>query len=461
MKLYLYNSLTREKEIFTPLQNNMVRMYVCGPTVYDIPHIGNARSIVIYDLLYRILRRIFTPQAVIYIRNITDIDDKIIDRAALEGTSILPLTERITKIFHDQTRYLFCLPPTFEPKATQHISDMIMIIEKLIKKEIAYEKEGHVYFNVSKYKDYTSLSGRDLNESMEDTRDLIDNVKNNPHDFVLWKPALEEDESSFDSPFGRGRPGWHIECSAMSYKYLGDSFDIHGGGSDLIFPHHTNEIAQSRCAFPDSIFAKYWVHNGFLTVNGQKMSKSLGNFITIENIMNNNIQGEVIKLVLLSTHYRKPLDYTEKSLNDAQKILDYWQRAIKSVNDDIVPQDEYITNEFIESLHDDMNSVLAIKILNEYAKNIFISTDLHIKIINAQQLVSCANMMGFLNIKPDPWFKHNITNHDLIENLIQQRTDAKMQKNWEIADNIRSQLLQMGIVIEDNADNITTWKNYK
>ncbi|MCZ6919327.1 MAG: cysteine--tRNA ligase, partial [Rickettsia endosymbiont of Ixodes persulcatus] len=298
IQFHLYNTLTRTKELFSPQDQANVKMYVCGPTVYDNPHIGNSRSVAVYDLLYRILIKIFGSAAVKYVRNITDVDDKIIDRAELLGITINELTDKVTQEFHINMEYLGCKLPSIEPKATEHINIMIEIIERLIAKKHAYIADKHVYFNVLSAPNYTELSNQNLEEMFAGVRVGNSKTKKHPQDFVLWKPAKPNESANmnFESPWGLGRPGWHIECSAMSYKYLGENFDIHGGGADLIFPHHTNEIAQSRCAFPNSTYAKYWVHNGFLTVNGEKMSKSLGNFITVRDLMDKEISGEVIRL---------------------------------------------------------------------------------------------------------------------------------------------------------------------
>jgi len=458
VQLFLYNTITKKKELFQPINKNLVRIYVCGPTVYDSPHIGNARSAVIYDLLYRVLRRAYTAKAVIYIRNITDIDDKIIAKAKESEISISELTTQVTKEFHSQMRYLSCLPPTFEPKATKHVSEMIWMIQRLIDAGIAYVSNQHVYFDVNKFPEYMELSGRNRDEMLNGFRIENDDAKNHHSDFVLWKPSDDEsdDSASFDSPFGRGRPGWHIECSVMSNKYLGRDFDIHGGGSDLIFPHHTNEIAQAMCAFPNSKFAKYWVHNGFLTANGQKMSKSLGNFVTIADLINEHVQGDIIRLFLLSGHYRKPLDYSKKSLDDAAKMMNYWYRAVNM--NDIPIADNHISEEFLTALYDDMNSPLAIKIINDYAKNIFTATNIDDKRINASKLLSCANLLGLMHRSTQDWFESNAMNENMINDFITKRKEAKNKKEWVLADEIRNKLLDMGIILEDKANDVTTWR---
>ncbi|MEQ1788973.1 MAG: cysteine--tRNA ligase, partial [Rickettsiales bacterium] len=331
MSVFLYNTLTREKEEFKPADDKNIKMYACGPTVYDRPHLGNARSVVVYDVLFRLLRNIYGAEHVTYVRNITDVDDKINAAAKAAGEPISAMTKRVEGWFHDDMAALNCLSPTHEPRATAHISDMVEIIEKLIISGNAYASQGHVLFRVASYKDYGQLSGRKLDDLIAGARVEVESYKENAGDFVLWKPADEGDDASsvFASPWGAGRPGWHIECSAMSKKYLGDDFDIHGGGADLMFPHHENEIAQSCCAAPKSSFAKYWVHNGFLTVNGEKMSKSLGNFTTVKDVLNKGVRGEVIRFALLSTKYSEPLDWNEKLLADAQKSMDGFYRALE------------------------------------------------------------------------------------------------------------------------------------
>ncbi|MDA9163348.1 cysteine--tRNA ligase [Rickettsiaceae bacterium] len=451
MKLSLFNSLTRKREVFTPIDTNLVKMYVCGPTVYDHPHIGNARSVVVYDILYRILTKIYGAESVLYVRNITDIDDKIITRAREENITISELTERTTKYFHDDMAYLGCLSPNVEPKATDHLQEMIDIIVSLIDKEIAYEVNNHVYFDVSKAENYTELSGRSLDEMFKGVRVENSLDKKNSCDFVLWKPAHEGDDESakFDSPFGVGRPGWHIECSAMSHKYLGKNFDIHGGGADLIFPHHTNEIAQSCAAFPGSKFATTWVHNGFLTVNHEKMSKSLGNFTTVQDLISSGINGEIARLFLLSNHYRKPIDYNEKAISDAGKMISYWYCALENIKAEIVDLPEV----FVNALMDDLNTSKAMKIINDFAKLVHSSADQ----MAANHLLSCARFLGLMQSSTKEWFQ-SVDNVGQIEKLIAKRADAKSAKDWSMADQIREKLSNMGIVIEDVSDGSTKWK---
>ncbi|AFC69272.1 cysteine--tRNA ligase [Rickettsia amblyommatis] len=454
-QFHLYNTLSRTKEVFNPQDQANVKMYVCGPTVYDNPHIGNSRSGVVYDLLYRIVIKIFGEKTVKYVRNITDVDDKIIDRAELLGVTIDELTDKVTKEFHKNMAYLGCMLPSIEPKATKHIDVMIAIIERLIAKEHAYIADNHVYFDVLSAPNYTELSNRNLEEMFEGVHVENSKTKKNPQDFVLWKPAKQNESANmnFESPWGLGRPGWHIECSAMSYKYLGENFDIHGGGADLIFPHHTNEIAQSRCAFPSSTYAKYWVHNGFLTVNGEKMSKSLGNFITVRDLIDKQIQGEVVRLFLLSSHYRRPLDYNDKAIEDAKKTLDYWYRAIENIN----VQKIDLPHDFMQSLLDDMNTPLAVKIINDYAKGVFISKTEEERQLNASAIITCANFIGLMNKTPHEWFNSGV-DELYINELVNKRLEAKKQKNWLLADQIRNQLLEEKIILEDQPDGTTIWR---
>ncbi|AFC71896.1 cysteinyl-tRNA synthetase [Rickettsia rhipicephali str. 3-7-female6-CWPP] len=455
IQFHLYNTLSRTKEVFNPQDQANVKMYVCGPTVYDNPHIGNGRSGVVYDLLYRIVIKIFGEKTVKYVRNITNVDDKIIDRAELLGVTIDELTDKVTKEFHKNMAYLGCMLPSIEPKATKHTDVMIAIIERLIAKEYAYVADNHVYFDVLSAPNYTELSNRNLEEMFEGVHVENSKAKKNPQDFVLWKPAKQNEPANmnFESPWGLGRPGWHIECSAMSYKYLGENFDIHGGGVDLIFPHHTNEIAQSRCAFPSSTYAKYWVHNGFLTVNGEKMSKSLGNFITIRDLMDKQIQGEVVRLFLLSSHYRRPLDYNDKAIEDAKKTLDYWYRAIENIN----VQKIDLPHDFMQSLLDDMNTPLAVKIINDYAKGVFISKTEEERQLNASAIITCANFIGLMNKTPHEWFNSGV-DELYINEFVNKRLEAKKQKNWLLADQIRNQLLEEKVILEDQPDGTTIWR---
>ncbi len=373
MNLKIFNSISKEKEDFQPLDPANISMYVCGPTVYSYPHLGNARSVVIYDLLFRLLKEIFPK--VTYVRNITDVDDKINKAAKDQNISIQELTAKFINIFEQDMSDIGVLKPTIEPKATENISEMINMIQILIDNGHAYESEGHVLFDVNSYKDYGKLSNRSLDDMISGSRVEVQDYKRNPLDFVLWKPSdINDDDSAiFDSPWSRGRPGWHIECSAMSNKFLGNDFDIHGGGADLKFPHHDNEIAQSICCHPKSNHAKYWVHNGFLTVNGEKMSKSLGNFITVRDLLHKNTEGVVIRYLLLSTHYRKPLDFNDKALSDAKKAIDKFYNVINFSEIAQIDKSKY-QNPFLQDVYkalcDDLNSPVAFAILHKIVKDI-------------------------------------------------------------------------------------------
>ena len=446
--LKIYNTLSRKKEEFIPLNKNLVGMYVCGPTVYDEPHIGNARPLIIFDLVYRILIKNFGKNKVNYVRNITDIDDKIIQRANELKIDINELTETVTDIFLADCKYLNCLVPNNQPKATENIKGMIQMIENLIVKKFAYIKDGNVYFNVNKFKDYGKLSNKNPKELISGSRVEISELKNNPLDFVLWKPSKDK-EPFWESPWGKGRPGWHIECSVMSERYLGKEFDLHCGGLDLIFPHHENEIAQSICANDSSIFAKYWMHNGYLTVDGKKMSKSDGNFITINNLKNNNINGQVIRLSILGTHYRQPLDWNLKILEINKKILDNWYSLYS-------PNDDEISNELLNILLDDLNTpkfITSIHSLYNKAK----AGDSTAK----KDLNSALKFLGLFNENQEQFNilrKKSKLDVREIEKLIEQRNFARKDKDFKKADIIRLDLEKNGILIEDLNDK-THWKH--
>jgi cysteinyl-tRNA synthetase len=460
MQLRLYDTLTREKRPFVPLDPENVRMYVCGPTVYDFAHIGNARPVIVFDVLFRLLRHLYGENHVTYVRNITDVDDKINERAARDFPG-LPLNEAIRKVteettaqFHADVKALGSLPPTFEPRATDFVlprsdgkADMITLIRQLIARGYAYEAGGEVLFDTASMPDYGMLSGRKLDEQLAGARVAVDAHKKNPADFVLWKQS-SENEPGWESPWGRGRPGWHIECSAMSAAYLGDVFDIHGGGLDLIFPHHENELAQSRCAHGTSVMANYWMHNGFLQVEGEKMSKSLGNFVTIRESLA-DWPGEVLRLNMLKTHYRSPIDWTTKGLEESAKTLDDWYeiagdaeagRPFDAVIDAL--SDDLNTPQLIAALHGLRNAASG----NEQARGEFAAT---------------LRLFGFLSESKAEWKarKQQASGIDAkqVDALISDRTAARARKDFRESDRIRDELAAMGVVIKDSKDG-TTWE---
>jgi cysteinyl-tRNA synthetase len=449
MEIKIFNTLSGKEEQLTTITPDHLKLYVCGPTVYDRPHLGNARSIVVYDLFYRFFLRTFAK--VTYVRNITDVDDKINAAAKEQKVSIEELTTKITALFHRDIAALNALPPTYEPRATKHIAEMINIIQKLITNGHAYVNQGHVLFDVNSYKDYGQLSNRNLDDMIAGSRVEIAPYKKNPLDFVLWKPSAEKDDISsiFESPWGKGRPGWHIECSAMSAKYLGDDFDIHGGGADLQFPHHENEIAQSRCAEPHSTFAKFWVHNGFLTVNGEKMSKSLKNFITVFDLLDQGVPGIVIRYFLLSTHYRKPLDFNRKALDDAQRSMEKFY-SVLSVED--LKNIKEPPEELLAHLADDLNISKAIAFLHEITKEIKHSNDLKLK----EKLVAALDLIGILDV--GFFAKKTNIDENYVNEQIELRLKFKQEKNYAEADRIRLELLDKGVALEDVSKDKTLWK---
>ncbi|MBN8875344.1 MAG: cysteine--tRNA ligase [Rhodospirillales bacterium] len=443
--LVLHNSLTRRKERFEPIDPQHVRMYVCGPTVYDLVHIGNARPVVVFDVLARLLRRLY-PR-VTYVRNITDIDDKINARAAELGVPIATLTGRTTEDFHADLAALGALPPDVEPRATGHITEMIAVIERLIASGHAYAAEGHVLFSVPSYPAYGRLSGRSPDELLAGARIDVAPYKNNPGDFVLWKPSPPE-LPGWDSPWGRGRPGWHIECSAMAWKHLGESFDIHGGGTDLIFPHHENEVAQSLCAFPGASFARYWVHNGMLLVDGEKMSKSLGNFITLREALA-RAPGEAIRLLLLRTHYRATPDFSDAALTEAKRELDRFYRALEAFPD-IHAVDP--PTQVMAALCDDLNTPLALSAMHGLA-DAALAGDFEA----ACGLRAAGDMLGLLQAAPEAWFRGAGDDAAEIEAAIAERLAARKARDFARADAIRAELAARGVVLEDGPRG-TTWR---
>jgi len=443
--LKLTNSLTRKKELFKPINPENITMYACGPTVYDNPHVGNARTLVVFDILYRVLKKLFTN--VKYVRNITDVDDKIIEASKNKKISINEITKNVTKVFHKNCKSLNCLVPTSEPRATDHIQEMVEMTKSLIKKNFAYSVEGHVYFSVSTFKEYGKLSNKNLDELKVGSRIEISKLKKNPMDFVLWKPSLPDDPG-WESPWGRGRPGWHLECSVMSEKYLGKNFDIHGGGLDLIFPHHENEIAQSCCNNSTEKFSNYWVHNGFVTINKEKMSKSLGNIVSISDAID-KYSGQVVRLALLSAHYSQPLDWNEKLLDDQKSTIEKWYQMYDETNEDI-------SLDIIETLLDDLNSPGFIAKIHELYVSAKKGDEQSKKSFN-----SACKLIGLFNLNKDEWEKFKKIKIDISETFIMKKINdrliAKKKGDFKLADKIRNDLLGKGVVIEDQKDK-TIWK---
>ena len=452
-KLKLYNSLTREKEEFVPLDAGNVRMYACGPTVYNYAHIGNARMAVVFDLWSRVLRHLYPK--VTYASNITDVEDKIIVASQETGMAINEITEKFTRIYNEDMATLGVQLPDVQPKATEHIQEMIDQIQQLIERGHAYEAKGHVLFNVPSDPSYGALSGRSRDEQVAGARVEVAPYKKDPADFVLWKPSTD-DQPGWDSPWGKGRPGWHIECSAMAEKHLGLPFDIHGGGADLKFPHHENEIAQSCCANdkatqPDS-FAKYWVHNGFVTVEGEKMSKSLGNFLLVHDLINEH-PGEVLRLSLLSAHYRQPLDWSEQVLHQNHKLLDKIYQKLRDLKDTEIETKE-VPVPVLTSLCDDLNTPQVFAEINKLLKE---KDGAELK----SALMGIGDLMGIFQQDPDDWFAAaddmSDFNIQMIEGLLKEREEAKAAKDFARADEIRDELLEIGVEIKDTREG-TSWQ---
>ena len=488
MTLRIYNTLTRTKEVFTPIDPTNVRMYVCGPTVYDFAHIGNARPAIVFDVLYRLLKHLYPGQGkasdgsrVEYVRNITDVDDKINARALRDypgmelNQAIRAVTEKTYDQYQKDVAALGCLPPTAQPRATEHIEGMVKMISVLINRGNAYVAAGEVLFDVSSMKDYGALSGRKMEDQLAGARVAVDAHKKNPGDFVLWKQS-SGDEPGWESPWGRGRPGWHIECSVMSKAHLGEVFDIHGGGLDLIFPHHENEIAQSRCANGEhgtKLMAKYWMHNGFLQVEGQKMSKSLGNFVTISNLLETERfgrkwwSGPSVRIAMLSTNYKQPIDWTFKKLDESD--LTYWdwrlrlsqaQKKWPQVLDNVTEDD--LTEEFLDALKDDLNIHLAVSHLHRYANMVGENND----VAASRSLLAGARLLG-VEISPIPEPEGGVDYYDAgkklhIEGLVAERTEArreaKVTNDWSRVNSIKHELEELGVSIKDNKDGTTTWE---
>lgn len=459
MELRLYNTLSRTKDALRPYDPTNVRLYVCGPTVYDLAHIGNARPVIIFDVLFRLLRRTFGEGAVTYVRNITDVDDKINARAAERGITIRDLTEETYRWFRADTEALGCLRPSVEPRATEHIDEMRVLIERLVASGHAYVAEGHVLFHVPSMPDYGRLSRRPLDDMIAGARVDVAPYKRDPMDFVLWKPS-PEGVPGWPSPCGipeRGRPGWHIECSAMSWRHLGETFDIHGGGIDLVFPHHENEIAQSRCAFGTNVMAQVWMHNGFLTLEGEKMSKSLGNFVTIRELLE-DWPGECLRLAMLSTHYRQPINWTRQGIGFAAKTLDRWYRIVGDEPAESGPGNPF-EEEIAERLADDINSPSAITHLHHLAD---VAEDVDASSALKRRFKGAANLLGLLHETETQWRERQrqavSVDPVAIEALIAERIAARKARDFARADHLREQLAAQGIVLMDNKDGTTSWE---
>ena len=456
MTLRIYDTLSRAKVDFVPLDPNHVRFYVCGPTVYDFAHIGNARPVVVFDVLARLMRRLYPK--VTYVRNITDVEDKINARAKELGEDIRALTKRTAKQFHEDMAALNTLPPDVEPRATDHIAEMIAMIEELIANGHAYAADGHVLFDVPSMPDYGKLSRHSRDELVAGARVEVAPYKKDPADFVLWKPS-DAETPGWDSPWGRGRPGWHIECSAMSTKYLGGTFDIHGGGQDLIFPHHENEIAQSRCAHPDEGFAKYWMHNGYLMAEGAKMSKSLKNFYTVHELLD-EFPGEAIRLTLLQTHYRQPLDFTKDGLAQSKATLDRFYLALRD-SADIKPR-AADAGDVEAALADDLNTPLAISHLHE-AVSVLNKAKSRKETARAKgALLAGGALLGLLQQDPEVWFRWQPAagsrfDDSEVDRLVAARIEARKNKDFGEADRLREELSEAGIILEDGPQG-TTWR---
>ena len=438
--LFLYNSYSRTKEAFKPLDEKNVRMYVCGPTVYDRAHIGNARPVLVFDILFRLLRYLYKEDNVTYVRNITDIDDKINAKALERGVNIEKVTEETISWFHKDMDFLGALRPNHEPRATDYVSQMKDMISKLISLSFAYPTEdGHVFFEVEQFSDYGRLSNKKLNELKEGVRIENENTKKNPLDFVLWKPSNAE-EPGWESPWGRGRPGWHIECSAMAKDILGDQFDIHGGGIDLIFPHHENEIAQSTCSNNMKKFANFWLHNGFLKIEGEKMSKSLNNFLTVYDLIQRDFSGPAIRYNMLSTHYRQPLDWKFERLAEAEKTLIKWNNRIDSINETELPR------QILNALVDDLNTPQSIHEMHQLFNN-----------EKFDELRNACTFFGFSSKVKKEIALIPAELSEKVDKLIEKRNNARMSKNFSLADKIREDLLSAGIIIKDGGQE-TTWE---
>jgi cysteinyl-tRNA synthetase len=456
MSLKIYNTLSAEKELFEPLVPDTVTMYVCGPTVYNLAHIGNARPVVVFDTLFRLLQTHF--DTVTYARNITDVDDKIIAAAREGDRSIESVTDEYTAKYREDMAQLNALQPTLEPHATHNIAAMIELTATLVDKGHAYESDGHVLFAVESMEDYGKLSKRSLDDMLAGARVEVADYKRHPGDFVLWKPA-EAADPGWDSPWGRGRPGWHLECSAMIHEHLGATIDIHGGGRDLIFPHHENEIAQSRCAHGGD-YVRYWMHNAYLDIDGEKMSKSLGNFKTVRDLLG-SYRGEVLRFALLSAHYRSPLNFSAELLEQAQSTLDSLYSTLRDVQDIELDTEVLLADEpFYQALNDDLNTPIAIAEIHALAKQLHKASDEEKPSLKAR-ILAAGNLLGILEQDAEEWLQgagsDDAVSAEEIEALIQERQDAKKNKDFARADEIRDSLLAQGVILEDSREG-TKWK---
>jgi cysteinyl-tRNA synthetase len=447
--IFLTNNLSNKKEKFVPIDEKKIGMYVCGPTVYDNPHIGNARPLVIFDILYKVLKFKYGKNSVRYIRNITDVDDKIIKSSQENNISISELTKKVIENFTNACDFLICETPSEQPKATDHIDLMIKMISDLIEKGFAYENNKHVYFQVNKFNDYGKLSNKKLEDLIAGSRVEVSENKKKPEDFVLWKPSMDN-EPFWDSPWGNGRPGWHLECSAMSKKFLGNEFDIHGGGIDLLFPHHENEIAQSRCANGTKVLANYWVHNAFITMSNEKMSKSLGNILQVKDFKD-KVNGQVLRLALISAHYKQPLDWNDKFLEECKNTIEKWYHVYHPIK-----TPSKIPDHILLPLYDDLNTPGYIANLHQlYDKALKGNND------DKNMFISACNFVGLLNETKEQWSnfkkKKSLISEEAILKKIELRNKAREDKDYKKADTIRNELLDKGVLIEDN-DGKTIWK---
>jgi len=453
----IYNTFSREKQVFEPLDPKRVTMYVCGPTVYNYAHIGNARPVIIFDLLYRLLKLEY--ESVIYARNITDVDDKISEAAAAQGVPISEISTKYADAYHEDMGGIGVGLPTLEPRATDHIEQMISMIQRLVESGHAYEAEGHVLFDIESFDSYGALSGRDLREMEAGSRVEVAPFKRHPGDFVLWKPSVDP-QPGWNSPWGWGRPGWHLECSTMAETHLGETIDIHGGGQDLVFPHHENELAQSTCSHGGAVFARYWMHNGFVTIEKRKMSKSLGNTLVVHELLKIH-PGEVLRYLLLSAHYRQPLDWSEQELERARRTLDRLYGVLRIADASYGPfkADDRPGDAFIEALSDDLNTPVALAEFNRIAKELARAETREAAQKAAGELLADAALIGLLQSDPADWFWAGAEDSASapIEALIQQRNEARAARDFAAADAIRDQLTAMGVVLEDS-DGVTRWR---